>query len=99
MKIPHKHAEFIRAWADGEEIECSHDGVEWGPSIFEPFGPNWRADFYRIKPELKYPKTSLAAGDIAAVFHNSKLSDSQAWEEVANAAIKQHIIDTEGEGK
>ena len=28
---PHKHAEVIKAWANGETIEWSFDGQEWRP--------------------------------------------------------------------
>ena len=52
MKTPHKHAEFIKAWADGAEIEFfSVYHNEWRP-IGE--NPMWseRLDF-RIKPEPK----------------------------------------------
>jgi len=54
MKQPHKHAELIKAWADGAEIEffdryCS----EWRDSP----GPSWGEDnIYRIKLE---PKTDV----------------------------------------
>lgn len=53
---PHKHAEFIHAWADGAEIEYLHTGKypnEW-QLIYE--GWSWDAKFatqYRIKPEKK----------------------------------------------
>ena len=49
---PHKHAELIKAWADGAEIQIKYnDGwCDWciGSS------PNWLDDEeYRIKPEPK----------------------------------------------
>jgi hypothetical protein len=47
MKTPHKHAELIKAWADGAEIEVQTNG-EW-LSIGKP---NWNGSVeYRIKPE------------------------------------------------
>ena len=56
---PHKHAELIKAWADGAEIEERYkykdkkfqDFYEW-----EAFEGNWsRSKYYeyRIKPESK----------------------------------------------
>lgn len=50
-KIPHKHAELIKAWADGVEIEqqrvCSNN---W----YSQSNPCWNeATAYRIKPEPK----------------------------------------------
>lgn len=47
---PHKHAELIKAWADGAEIECLEDCNSWIPVT----KPIWREDWvYRIKPEPK----------------------------------------------
>lgn len=64
MKTPHKHADLIRAWADGAEIECLLTGL-W---IKAP-NPNWGIDYeYRIKPEPKpdviYYGTHETAGDV-----------------------------------
>jgi hypothetical protein len=46
-KTPHKHAPFIKAWADGETIECysrTHD--IW----FREFFPDWANwNTYRIR--------------------------------------------------
>ena len=51
MNKPHKHAELIKAWADGAEIEFFDIFLkEW---IISPT-PNWSEDReYRIKPEPK----------------------------------------------
>ena len=51
MKTPHKHAELIKAWADGAEIV-----IRWRAD--EPWqnctAPRWDQDCeYRIKPEPK----------------------------------------------
>jgi hypothetical protein len=51
MKKPHKHAELIKAWADGAEIDCSYDGINWEPILGTP---SWLESCqYRIKPEPK----------------------------------------------
>lgn len=52
MKTPHKHAELIKAWADGAEIEAwSNKKQEWISIINAPI---WMDDIeYRVKPELK----------------------------------------------
>ena len=50
MKTPHKHAELIKAWADGAEIEVERILYGWvnAPS------PQWLEQaVYRIKPEPK----------------------------------------------
>ena len=52
MKKPHKHAELIKAWADGAEIEEKYyDGI-WRPFNDGQWMDNnpWE---YRIKPEPK----------------------------------------------
>lgn len=52
MNKPHKHAEVIKAWADGAEIEYRD------PTLLHPFwvptlSPCWIPEFeYRVKPEL-----------------------------------------------
>lgn len=47
----HKHAELIKAWADGAEIEWRRfSNTEW----LHLSSPNWlENDFYRIKPAKK----------------------------------------------
>ena len=46
---PHKHAELIKAWADGAEIQLKGRNNEW-IDIF----PDWQDECeYRIKPESK----------------------------------------------
>ena len=50
-KQPHKHAEFIKAWADGAEIQ-TYDGIRdvWVDIMGNPA---WTSERYRIKPEPK----------------------------------------------
>ena len=50
MKIPHIHAEEIKAWADGAEIQLQMTDGSW---VDEPAPTWWRGCFYRIKPEPK----------------------------------------------
>lgn len=48
-KEPHRHAEIIKAWADGAEIEFRYEGSYWATTK----NPTWRACFeYRVKPVL-----------------------------------------------
>jgi len=50
---PHKHAELIKAWADGAEIECRNKNFQdsWSP-LMEGC---WDREFleFRIKPQSK----------------------------------------------
>ena len=52
---PHKHAEVIKAWADGKTIQFkSIDSNEWGDADCSIYGQWLRfhpEHFYRIKPE------------------------------------------------
>lgn len=52
MNKPHKHAEVIKAWADGAEIECRCpvNNSGWLPTN----APSWFEDYeYRVKPQPK----------------------------------------------
>lgn len=51
MKTPHKHADVIKAWADGAEIELRfHEGEQWTHCKT----PQWNVNAtYRIKPDPK----------------------------------------------
>lgn len=51
MNKPHKHADLIKAWADGAEIEYFNSGYsKWVLCAL----PNWGGiGDYRIKPEPK----------------------------------------------
>lgn len=51
MKQPHKHAELIKAWADGAEIEFKNGHGEWNPVHNPPIWSEYCE--YRIKPEPK----------------------------------------------
>jgi hypothetical protein len=48
---PHKHAELIKAWAEGAEIQIYRPRWDdWKDDLM----PSWEFDFeYRIKPEPK----------------------------------------------
>ena len=46
---PHKHAELIKAWADGAQIEYWDFNGMW----VEVANPCWEMEMYRIKPEPK----------------------------------------------
>ena len=69
MKTPHKHAELIKAWAEGAEIETIDCNV-WGTCNT----PRWFPECeYRIKPEpkpepkrdvVKYGRAFLSIGVI-----------------------------------
>ena len=52
MKTPHKHADIIKAWADGAEVQCKNNC----DPTWKDMGPHpcWFDGIqYRIKPEPK----------------------------------------------
>lgn len=66
MGIPHKHAELIKAWADGAEIQ-RRDYKSNSPPWVDTPTPQWLADGeYRIKSnpanKCKFPVRILLTG-------------------------------------
>jgi hypothetical protein len=55
MKTPHKHAELIKQWADGAQIEYfdTNHSAKW-QEIDYPVWNDWTQ--YRVKPEQKPDK-------------------------------------------
>lgn len=57
---PHKHAELIKAWADGAKIQCR--GPETGTWV-DIQTPNWNTTSeYRLKPEKKWVRVAELIG-------------------------------------
>jgi len=64
MKTPRKHAELIKQWADGAEIELLHSSDGWIP-IDDPM---WTKEYeYRIKPEPKPYVVKYCEADIEII--------------------------------
>lgn len=72
---PHKHAELIKAWADGAEIEVLDKGI-WYWASSPQWYPEWQ---YRIKPE---PKPDVPEGLI------DPKSYYQGFEDGKNSVLK-----------
>lgn len=87
MNKPHKHADVIKAWADGAEIEVREPYcTEW--SITE--APIWLADReYRVKPKPVIQKKFIYAEHFEAL-STDKIS-AQLWNAGENS-IKRPII-------
>jgi hypothetical protein len=74
--MKHKHAELIKAWADGAQIQFRNRYEEWDDAI----KPSWDNDTeYRIKPEEKKPvvrwlwaKQVLGDWQISPVFRSKE---------------------------
>jgi hypothetical protein len=66
MRTPHVHAELIKAWADGAEIQAKSDNV-W----LDCRMPDWWPDAqYRIKPDPK--------PDVTAYFKSGNINRAMA---------------------
>lgn len=53
MNTPHKHAEVLRAIADGKTVQWRSD-AEWHDAEFEPYTPMSKLNLeWRVKPEPK----------------------------------------------
>lgn len=69
MKTPHKHAEIIKAWADGAEIECRNKNVQ---DVWEPMTSScWDLKFleFRIKLEPKPDHVYYGVFDMDGSMH------------------------------
>jgi len=75
MKTPHIHADIIKAWADGEQIELLNQHTKhWVPIGAEPC---WFAgSIFRIKPEPKPDVVYYGAFDIGDVRSGNRIIDS-----------------------
>jgi len=93
MNTKHKHAEIIKAWADGEQIEMLVDHVAdvWIPVAGK--GLAWHEHFqYRIKPKPEYPTTLMDNDQLQKLYHTDIVL-AQSCKAFANAAIR-HAIDS-----
>jgi hypothetical protein len=65
MKKPHKHAEVIKAWADGAEIEYLETMTSKEPYWANAPMPKWSEEtMYRVKPEPKPDVVYYGAFDL-----------------------------------
>lgn len=87
MGTPHKHAEIIKAWADGAEIEMRSQLVCSNKWLACP-QPEWRVGFeYRIKPPVKtYGEIAREAWYVCRS-HRHAEGD---WGDVAHAVIEAY---------
>ena len=93
----HIHYDMIVEWAANPsrvvEINCFVDGWEVEPN------PTWREDEeYRFKPEEPervFPTTSLGVKELYALLTENEVITFSSLQVVANAAIKQYILEQE----
>lgn len=102
MKTPHKHAEIIKAWADGETIEFLTNESSWKYTAT----PIWLPELvYRVKPEPALSKTAedmisnliLTCTRVSHAIYND-LSDRTSRENNRDeqaASLKRYILSLE----
>lgn len=93
MTTPHKHAEFVHAWADGKEIQQRLINA-FQKQSWEPFDGFWRDAYeYRIKPAAPVIETEMTPADFKAMFNGRDDSIYEALRLLANVAIRRAIAD------
>ena len=97
---PHRHAEVIKAWADGATIECKPNCRPWLTKWAElKETPQWHEDHeYRIKPEPPakvYPVTGMTNAELCGLWDRSPTSGATSIKMafIANATLR-HAIDS-----
>lgn len=94
-KVPHKHAELIKAWADGAVIQVrntighsDHPAHVWTTISGSPY---WDASHvYRIKPEEKsYALIYLEAGYPEATYGFNDLAKQKQYISGVEAVIQE----------
>lgn len=73
MPTPHKHAEVIRAFADGATIQVGYPTGEWVDNAYPHFDEKVQ---YRVKPEPaapKWPQTTMTNKEINGAIANGPL--------------------------
>lgn len=96
MGKPHKHAEVIKAAAEGKTIQYRDDPI----SLWKDYTPDnafrflgWYGEGeYRIKPEPVYPVTRMTTQEIKEIYDPAD-TVSGGCLDVANAAIRRAIQD------
>lgn len=99
MNKPHKHAELIKAWANGAEIESRYDSdSKW--TTCDP--PYWYVDKeYRIKPQPVVQKMYMHYDNIEKYLRENRLF-SNSIPQVPydhNLSMSKHLEFTFTDGK
>ena len=73
MNKPHLHAEVIKAWADGADIQyCINGSDQWRDIV--DYNPNWHSHIkYRVKPQpvVKYHGIMQGTDGYEGMNHNT----------------------------
>lgn len=95
-KKPHKHAEIIKAWAEGKTIQTFWNG-KWNDCNQETYQFSEMApEVIRIKPEPAapvYPKSNLSGEEMHTIINEAAGGLFNEFTAIANAAIRRAIDD------
>jgi len=100
---PHKHAELIKAWADGAKIQSRRTDVVLAslplkyPDYEDDMHPTWASNMeYRIKIKTKteFPKTSMPDDCLMALWDSTVNSKSlpESLRNIVNDVIKYECV-------
>ena len=93
----HPHADMIIEWAKDTSnvVEC-YDGYNWIVCDEPTWSANIQYRFQPAKPERVFPVTSLTEDELVSIYFDAPvLSSKESYKYIADAAIKQYILDTE----
>ena len=92
--VPHPHADKILEWAKNPKPKWQHRNKDGGDWITCLGNPSWNEDLeYRQLPDREFPVTSLLTNELWLIYNKSPTND--CIKDVANAAIRQYILDSE----
>lgn len=98
-KHHHPHADMIIEWAKdtSKVVEYWDDGLYcWVECNYPTWGVKVKYRFQPAKPERVFPTTSLTEDELESIYFDATvLSHKESCKYIANAAIKQYILDTE----
>lgn len=89
-KTPLKHAKFIIAWAQGDQLEFRNGAnAAWYPVLEDH---HWRDETeYRIKPSA--PETRMTDFELEKIWESVPGSYKYTYRAIANAAIARALAD------
>lgn len=91
MTTPHKHAEVIKAWADGKQIQAKEIDGNWFD--ITAVYPRWDHPEYRVIPARTYPTSLMKYKDLDSAIKGMRCNvEAGAAIAIANAALR-HAID------
>lgn len=94
MSKPHKHAEVIKAWAEGKKIQAKiGDAPDWS-DVPEGFTPAFEYPHtaWRIKPEQAYPSSKMTRKEVCDAAGTAEEPVLVLYFfKVANAALRHAI--------